>query len=128
MPGTNKKTKVAQVITRLDWGGPPDIIRLICDSLDVNTFEVRLITGNSLHPSLETRNFLKRFSDRVITIPELKRDINPLSDFVALLKLYRIFRKAHFDIVHTHTAKAGVLGRLAARFAGVPRIVHTSHG
>jgi glycosyltransferase involved in cell wall biosynthesis len=128
MPGTNKKTKVAQVITRLDWGGPPDIIRLICDSLDVNTFDVRLITGNSLHPSLETRNFLKRFSDRVITITELKRDINPLSDFVALLKLYRIFRKAHFDIVHTHTAKAGVLGRLAARFAGVPRIVHTSHG
>ncbi|MCK5287283.1 MAG: glycosyltransferase family 4 protein [Thermodesulfovibrionia bacterium] len=128
MPGGTKKTKVAQVITRLDWGGPPDIIRLICDSLDLNIFDVRLITGISLYPSLETRNFLERFSNRVITIPQLKRDINPLSDIVALLRLYRLFRKEDFDIVHTHTAKAGALGRLAARFAGVPKIVHTSHG
>ncbi|MCK5427293.1 MAG: glycosyltransferase family 4 protein, partial [Thermodesulfovibrionia bacterium] len=109
-------------------GGPPDIIRLICDSLDLNIFDVRLITGISLYPSLETRNFLERFSNRVITIPQLKRDINPLSDIVALLRLYRLFRKEDFDIVHTHTAKAGALGRLAARFAGVPKIVHTSHG
>ena len=61
-------------------------------------------------------------------IPELKRKISPISDLIAFTKLYLIFRREKFSIVHTHTAKAGVLGRIAAHLAGVPCIIHQPHG
>ncbi len=60
-------------------------------------------------------------------IPELGRSISPWADLVALWKLYRLIRRERFEIVHTHSSKAGVLGRLAAFLAGTPMIVHTLH-
>lgn len=62
------------------------------------------------------------------TIPHLTRHVNPAADIVALAELVRLFRRERFAIVHTHMAKSGVLGRLAARLAGVPIIVNTIHG
>lgn len=123
-----KKIKIAQVITRLDWGGSPDIIRLVCKSLDPDRFDITLITGPSKNPSSMTENFLAEFKNRVITVPQLQRDVKPLDDIIALFRLYRLFRKEKFDIVHTHTAKAGALGRIAARLAGRAGVIHTSHG
>ncbi len=123
-----KKIKVAQVITRMDWGGSPDIIRLLCEGLDPAIFEVTLITGRSTHISQANKQFLDRFRERTIYIEPLQREINPLKDLRALWKLYSIFRQGKFDLVQTHTAKAGILGRLAARRAGVKKIVHCSHG
>lgn len=120
------KIKIAHVVTRLDWGGPPDIIRLICKSLDPEKFDVTIIVGSTGYPSLKTQRFLSEYS--VITIPQLQREVNPANDITALFRLYYLLREKKFDIVHTHTAKAGALGRIAARFAGVPRIIHTSHG
>jgi glycosyltransferase involved in cell wall biosynthesis len=63
-----------------------------------------------------------------IVIPELGRAVHPVRDLASLGKLVRLFRQLRPDIVHTHTAKAGALGRLAARLAGVPKSVHTFHG
>jgi glycosyltransferase involved in cell wall biosynthesis len=63
-----------------------------------------------------------------IVIPELCRPIHPLRDVVALGKLVRTFRRLRPDVVHTHTAKAGALGRVAARLARVPVVMHTFHG
>jgi glycosyltransferase involved in cell wall biosynthesis len=63
-----------------------------------------------------------------VVIPELGRAIHPARDLTALIKLVRLFRALRPDIVHTHTAKAGTLGRLAARFAKVPVKIHTFHG
>ena len=60
--------------------------------------------------------------------PTLVREISPLKDIKAFWHLYRLFRKYKFDIVHTHSSKTGVIGRLAAKLAGVPMIVHTVHG
>jgi len=65
---------------------------------------------------------------RIITLPELVRNISPVSDFKTLFSLINIFRQERPDIVHTHTSKAGILGRWAAFFAKVPIIVHTPHG
>src|ERR1035438_4024017 len=64
----------------------------------------------------------------VVTEPALRAPIAPRSDLRALARLRELLGRRSFDIVHTHTAKAGVLGRLAAHRAGVPRLVHTYHG
>ncbi len=63
----------------------------------------------------------------LIVVPEMGRSINPFSDVVAFWKLYRLIKKGRYHIVHTHSSKAGVLGRLAAWLAGTPIIVHTLH-
>ncbi len=65
---------------------------------------------------------------RVHVIDELIRPVDPAKDFWALLKLYKLFKSHKYDLVHTHSTKAGLLGRLAAWWAGVPSIVHTIHG
>jgi glycosyltransferase involved in cell wall biosynthesis len=123
-----RKIKVAQIITRMDWGGSPDIVRLLCSGLDPAIFEVTLIIGRSTHISRANEQFLDRFKERTIQVEQLQREINPLKDLWALLKIYAIFRRGKYDLVQTHTAKAGILGRLAARMAGVKKIVHCSHG
>ena len=96
--------------------------------MDPERFELILITSPVKAPTLATKEFLEKFKDKVIYVEQLQREINPLTDFLALVRLYRIFRQENFDIVHTHTAKTGILGRIAARLAGVPKVVHFSHG
>ena len=127
LTGTDPKLKIAHVITRMDWGGAPDIVRILCEFLETS-YEVKLIIGPSKHLTEKTRLFLQKFRENVIIVPYLKREINPLLDLLALVKLLLIFKKEKFDIVHTHTAKAGFLGRIASWFAGIPRIIYTPHG
>jgi glycosyltransferase involved in cell wall biosynthesis len=123
-----KKIKVAEVVTRLDWGGSPDIVRITCKYLDPDVYDIKLVMGPTKYPSKRTNRFLAEMSGRVIEIPSLARNINPVKDLPAFFALYNLFRKEKFDIVHTHTAKAGALGRMAAALAGVPIIIHTPHG
>lgn len=122
-----EKIRVAQIITRMDWGGSPDLVRLICSHLDKERFEVTLICGATDYPSRKTSEFLSGFG-KVVFMPELRRDVDFVSDLRALIRLYSYFRGKKFDIAHTHTAKAGALGRFAAFLAGVPVIIHTPHG
>ena len=86
---------------------------------------VDLITGCEIGP--EGRLDLSG-AESVIFIPELLRNIHPLRDLLCLLRLFLLFRSKKYDIVHTHSSKAGIIGRLAAFLAGVPVIVHTIHG
>ncbi|MFH1459685.1 MAG: glycosyltransferase family 4 protein [Candidatus Omnitrophota bacterium] len=123
-----RKLKVAQIITRMDWGGSPDIVRLLCENLDRDRFNIKFITGASDNPTQKTKIFFENLEDNLIFIKQLKRNISPIDDFIAFIKLVSIFKREKFDIVHTHTAKAGALGRLAAKFCGVKKIIHTSHG
>ncbi|MBD3920238.1 sugar transferase [Paenibacillus sp. PR3] len=58
----------------------------------------------------------------------MERSIKPLTDLASIVAMYRLFRKERFDVVHTHTAKAGLIGRVAAKLARVPVVMHTSHG
>ncbi len=124
----NRKIKIAQVITRMDKGGAPDIVRLLCRSLDAEKYDVRLIYGSTAYPSQETESFLKEFKDNIISVPYLKRNIRPLSDILAVIRLYLLFRREKFNVVHAHTAKGGALGRLAAKMANVSLILYSPHG
>lgn len=122
------KIKIAQVITRLDWGGAPDIYRILADNLYPGAFDVTLVTGPTQYPTKKTADFLTKFSGKLHIVPALKREIDPVSDIRALIGLWRLFSIGKFDIVHTHTAKAGALGRIAAKLAGTGVVVHTPHG
>ncbi|MFH1062879.1 MAG: glycosyltransferase family 4 protein [Candidatus Omnitrophota bacterium] len=123
-----KKIKIAQVITRMDWGGSPDIVRILSQYLDKDRFDLRFICGPSAFLTEKTQVFFDAIKANRIQVNSLRRNINPIFDFLAFWELYFIFRKHKFDIVHTHTAKAGALGRVAAFLAKVKVIIHTSHG
>ncbi len=123
-----QKIKMAQVITRLDWSGAPDILEIICGHLDPSVYEITLIYGPTRYPSEKTKEFLSKFRGRIIIIPYLKREVSLFQDLAALIRLYFIFLRERFDIVHTHTAKAGFIGRIAAKLSGARLVIHTPHG
>ena len=89
-----------------------------------NEFEFSLVC-NSEGPLTDE---LKKEGVSYFILPDLKRNISPVSDLKALYKLYALMKKNKFDIVHTHSSKTGCLGRIAAKLAGVPKVLHTVHG
>lgn len=124
-PGT---TRVVRLFSRLNIGGPSVHVILLTAGLREKGYETRLIVGQEA-PS--EGNLLDMARQRGIDVEQLVglgREIRPLADLATLWRLYRLIRAARPAIVHTHTAKAGVVGRIAARLAGVPIIVHTYHG
>lgn len=76
----------------------------------------------------ELTEFANSAGIKSIFINSLVREINPINDLMAFYTLYKLFKKEKFDVVHTHSSKTGVLGRIAAKLAGVPMVVHTVHG
>jgi glycosyltransferase involved in cell wall biosynthesis len=124
---TTEPCRVLHVITRLIVGGAQENTLLTVEGLDrMPDYEVTLATGVDKGPEGSLLDRAQR-TTRLIVIPELGREVSPLSDAVALWKLYRLMRRNRFHIVHTHSSKAGVLGRIAARLAGTPIVVHTLH-
>lgn len=124
----SKKTKILHIITRLDKGGSADNTLLSVLGLNKNIFQVDLVSGRTRYPSAKLKKLKKQNTISYIEIPQLVRAINPLKDIMALCKLYRIIKNVRYDIVHTHSSKAGLLGRIAARIAGIKHIIHTPHG
>lgn len=116
-----------QVVTRMNVGGPALLVCALMRGLDAGRYEQRLCTGD-LAPG-EADFVAYRAPDvRPVTIPGLGRTVRPADDLRALRALVAEMRRFRPHIVHTHTAKAGVLGRLAAVAARVPARVHTFHG
>jgi glycosyltransferase involved in cell wall biosynthesis len=120
--------RVLRLFSRLNIGGPSLHVILLSHGLRPLGYETRLIVGRE---SPREGNMLALATERGVeceTVAGLGREIAPLGDVVALAGLVRLMRAWRPGIVHTHTAKAGLLGRLAARVARVPTIVHTFHG
>jgi glycosyltransferase involved in cell wall biosynthesis len=129
-------TKILHIITRLDMGGSAQNTLLTCHQL-AHKYEMILVHGHSQESRMTDaeREAVEEQVDRarvkgvqMVAVPCLVRRISPLSDIIALYDLVRIILKEKPDIVHTHTSKAGILGRLAAKISKVTRIVHTPHG
>lgn len=124
---TGKKI-ILRVITRLNIGGPAIHTILLSSELSKRGYRDILVCG-TVDESEGDMMYLARDKDVApIVISELCREISPLKDLKAFMALFSIMRRERPDIVHTHTAKAGTLGRLAALCAGVPIRVHTFHG
>jgi glycosyltransferase involved in cell wall biosynthesis len=119
-----RKVKVVRIVGRLT-GGPARQACLLHERL-AGTFDTRLIMG-SLSPGEHDMSDLLSSQDNVLRLSAMSREIS-WSDALAFWKIFRFLRKERPDVVHTHTAKAGALGRLAAWLARVPVIVHTYHG
>jgi glycosyltransferase involved in cell wall biosynthesis len=122
------RIKVLHVIARLNIGGSALHAILVTRDLDPQRFQTTLVTGIEETYEGGMREWAATQGVNPLIIPELGREINLIADVKVLFKLYRLFCRERPDIVHTHTAKAGFVGRLAARLAGVPIVVHTFHG
>ena len=123
-----RTTRVVRLFSRLNIGGPSVHVILLTAGLREMGYETRLIVGREAPSEGNLLDMARQKGVEIEQLAGLGREIRPLSDLVTLWQLYGLIRKCRPAIVHTHTAKAGVLGRIAARLAGVPVIVHTYHG
>jgi glycosyltransferase involved in cell wall biosynthesis len=119
------KIKIAHIITQLELGGAQENTLYTATNLDPALYETYLIAGSG---GLLDQDARINLGERLLLVPTLVRQLCPGKDLLSLIKIYNICRRYHFDIVHTHSSKAGILGRWAARLAGVKVIVHTFHG
>ena len=157
MPGrleliTIKPLKILLLVTLSEMGGAQKMVYHIAAGLDPALFDVTVASA----PGGELVHWLRALADsrsesgeagrpvragsgeappaarlrnpRVVEIPEMKRNISPLQDLRALWRLYGLIRRERFDVVHCHSSKAGLLGRLAGWLAGTPRVYFTAHG
>lgn len=119
---------ICHVITRLIIGGAQENTLLTCRGLVERGRRVTLIAGPQTGPEGSLWDSASKIGCDLITVKPLCRALRPFADFRALHELRSIFERVRPDIVHTHSSKAGILGRVAAAQAGVPIIVHTIHG
>lgn len=128
-PAANRPLRVHHVITRLIVGGAQEnTIDSVLGLARRPEFRLRLISGPTEGPEGSLVHLLDSIPGTLTVLPSLVRPVHPPRDLAAYLGLRNLFLREAPDIVHTHSGKAGILGRLAARAAGVPLILHTIHG
>lgn len=121
--------EVLRVIARLNLGGPARHVLRIHAPLAALGYRSTVVAGHTGPDEQDLTDELRAAGVQVLTLPSLGRNPRPLSDLRALADLRRLIRERKPDLVHTHTAKAGLLGRLAARWSRpAPAVVHTFHG
>ena len=122
------KLKICHVITRMIVGGAQENTLLTIKGHLQSGHQVELATGPSpgREGKLLENTGMPDFP--IVEFPDMVRELSPLHDLKAFFALKKYFKAGKFDVVHTHSSKAGILGRLAARAAGVPVVVHTVHG
>ncbi len=126
-----ERVKVLRVIARLNVGGPALHVAYLSAGLADRGYDTTLVAGR-VGAGEESMAFVaERRGVRIETLDDLHREIAPLRDLRTILRLSRLIRRERPAILHTHTAKAGAVGRIAALLAGdarPPVIVHTFHG
>jgi len=121
--------RVTHIITRLVVGGAQEnTVASVLGLRQIPGVEVRLLSGPTTGPEGSLESAFAGAPEILTRVPELVRPVHPLKDWLALRHLEKILRRQQPDIVHTHSGKAGILGRLAACRAAVPVIIHHIHG
>jgi len=126
---TTHPIRIVRVISRLNVGGPSLHVTALTAGLDPARFKSTLVTGTENPGEGSMLDLAEDCGIKPVVIPEMVGEAQLKGrDAKAIVKLYGLLRAQRPHIVHTHTAKAGFLGRIAARLAGVPIVVHTYHG
>ncbi len=128
-----QKHKIVRVIARMNIGGPAHHVAILSSAFNNARWETVLVTGQVSASEADACYLLEKYPCRLIRIPQMQRSINPLKDLAAFLKIFWILRQERPDILHTHTAKAGALGRTAGILYRLTtrrplKIAHTFHG
>ena len=129
-PRTGRPIRVLRVIARLNMGGPALHVTYLARGLASRGYETTLVAGDVARGEESMAFVADRAGVEIVPLPGLSRELSPVRDAVAAWRVARIIRRVQPDIVHTHTAKAGAVGRVAALLAGTrrPIVVHTFHG
>jgi glycosyltransferase involved in cell wall biosynthesis len=123
--------RVLRVIARLNVGGPALHVSYLSRGLDSLGYETTLVAGRVGGSEGSMEYVAEELGVHPLYVPELQREISPVADAVAARRLLQLIRELRPDVLHTHTAKAGAVGRAAAAMAGSARpraVVHTFHG
>ena len=127
----NAPIRILRVIARLNMGGPALHVAYLSEGLAERGYETTLVAGSLARGEGSMAYVAEERGVQVVKLDALSREISPLRDTVAVFRLARMIRKLRPQILHTHTAKAGAVGRIAALLAGdaaPPIVVHTFHG
>jgi glycosyltransferase involved in cell wall biosynthesis len=132
MSNVDSILKIVHIITRLILGGAQENTIITCKVLAQRGHDVTLITGPALGPEGELFNQAQGQGYKVVVIDRLRRPINPFNDVISYFQVKKLLRQLQPDIIHTHSAKAGILGRFAGHKLKTQnpklKIVHTLHG
>jgi glycosyltransferase involved in cell wall biosynthesis len=131
LPESERRIKIVRVIARLNMGGPALHVAYLTEGLTKRGYDTTLVAGSLARGEDSMAFVAEAHGVEIVQIDELGREISPLRDLVATIRLARLIRKERPQILHTHTAKAGTVGRVAALLAGSrrpPIVVHTFHG
>ncbi|MBN1127973.1 MAG: glycosyltransferase family 4 protein [Chitinispirillaceae bacterium] len=127
-PGSSAALRICHLITRLDMGGSAENTLLTVIGLRERGYAVDLVCGRSDNPASPSETEALARGVRIIQIDELVRPVDPVRDAIALFRMVLLMKKRRYHLLHTHTSKAGIVGRIAGYIAGVPVVVHTPHG
>ncbi len=130
-PSDLPRVKILRVIARLNMGGPALHVAYLTEGLTKRGYDTTLVSGSLARGEDSMAFVAEAHGVEVVRIDELGREISPLRDLMATIRLAKLIRQERPQILHTHTAKAGTVGRVAALLAGSrrpPIIVHTFHG
>ncbi len=120
-----KRIKVIHIITKLELGGAQQNTLYTVENLNREKFDTFLLCGKG---GILDKKASENLKEKIIFIKSLVREISPINDLIALLNIIKILLKEKPHIIHTHSSKAGILGRIAGFISKVPMIIHTYHG
>src|SRR5690349_15368300 len=123
--------RILRVIARLNVGGPALHVSYLTSELDRIGYETTLVAGRVGEGEGSMEDAAVERGIHPVYVPALQREISPTVDFAAIAQVRDLIRRVRPHVLHTHTAKAGAVGRIAARLAGADRppvVVHTFHG
>lgn len=116
------------VVTLFSIGGATETVVSLCHGLQEKGYDIDIVTGPPLESEGDMFSAASKLGLNVIVIPTMVSNIHPLKDLITFFSLVDFMRKGTYQIVHTHSSKAGVLGRCAAWVSNIPIVIHTIHG